>query len=206
MPQTTKDPVVLASEIVLALQTIASREVNPLDSVVITVGSIHGGSAPNIIPEKVTLQVTVRTYKDDVREQVLKAIERIIKGAAVMAGMPAECEPVITKIDSCPVTYNDPELVGRVTGALRVGIGAENVVAKPASMGSEDFGMYGHTAKVPSFMMWLGSVAPDKAAANEKGGAKLPGLHSPHYLPERAGTIRMGVLGMTLASLELLGK
>jgi hippurate hydrolase len=203
-PHTTKDPIVLASQIILALQTIASREIDPLENVVVTVGAIHGGTRPNVIPTEVTLQVTIRTYGDKIREQTLASFERIINACAHMAGMPQNAMPVIRKTDHTVATYNDPQLVSRMTGLLKRVVGEENVIQKDPSMGSEDFGLYGKHANVPSFMIWTGSGHPEKVPAHFKGDLTLPGLHSCYYKPELEGTLRTGILGMTLQALDLL--
>jgi len=206
-PQTTKDPVVIAAQTVLNLQTIVSREVRAIDPVVISVGSIHGGTKYNIIPDEVTLQLTIRTYKDDVRAKVFKAIERIVKGTAATAGVPPELEPKITFREGTPSTYNTPELVTRVTQTLRRTLGEENVIQRDPSMGGEDFGLLGRQEpKIPIFMYRLGSVSKEKVAASKAGGPALPSLHSSKYLPEREGTIKTGVVSMTAAALDLLKK
>jgi len=207
MPHATKDPVVIAAQTVLALQTIASREVKATEPVVVTVGSIHGGTKRNVIPDEVTLQLTVRTYSEAVRQQVLKAIERIAKGIAMAAGVPKELEPVVTLQDeSTPATYNTPELVERVLPALRAAVGDQNVIKREPSMGAEDFGLYGRQdPKIPIFMFRLGSVAPEKVAESKReGGKRLPSLHSSKYLPVREPTIKTGVLAMTAAAIDLL--
>jgi amidohydrolase len=208
-PDKSKDPVVLAAQIVLALQTIASRETKPTDPVVVTVGTIHGGTKRNIIPNEVTLQLTVRTYKDDVRERTLKAIERIAKGTAIAAGIPKELEPVVTvsEEESTPATYNTPELVDRVTGVFRRVLGPENVVEREPVMGAEDFSRYGREEpKVPIFMYRLGSIPPEKVAESKRTGVPLPSLHSSRYLPQRKETIETGVFTMTVAAVDLLAK
>jgi hippurate hydrolase len=208
MPHTTKDPIVIAAQTILALQTIASREVKPIDSVVVTVGSIHGGTKHNIIPNEVTMQLTVRTYKDDVRRQVLKAIERIVKGTAAAAGVPEEREPIITATaESTSATYNTPELVDRVVAGLKKSLGDDKLVEREPTMGAEDFGLYGRDEpKIPCFMWRLGSVSAEQIAAAKSGGPPLPSLHSSKYLPQKEPTIRTGVLAMTSAALDLLGK
>jgi amidohydrolase len=206
-PEKTKDPVVIAAQTVLALQTIASREVDPKEPVVVTVGSIHGGTKHNVIPDEVTLQLTVRTYKDDVRQQVLKAIERIVKGTAQAAGVPKDREPTVTvKDEHTPAVYNTPELVERVANVHRRLLGDANVVRRDPSMGGEDFGRYGREEpKIPICMFRLGAVAPDKFDASRQPGAPpLPTLHSARFLPERQATIRTGVMSMTAAALDLL--
>jgi hippurate hydrolase len=208
-PHSAKDPIVIAAQTIMALQTIASREVKATDPVVVTVGSIHGGSKHNVIPDEVTLQLTVRTYKEEVRQQVLKAIERIVKGTAMAAGVPKELEPIVKVADeTTPATFNTPELVERVTRTLRATVGEANVVAREPSMGAEDFGLFGRQEpKIPIFMYRLGSMPAERvAAAKQEGGAKLPSLHSSKYLPDREPTIRTGVLTMTASAMDLLAK
>lgn len=208
-PHTTKDPIVVAAQTILNLQTIASREIKPIAPVVITVGSIHGGTKHNIIPDEVALQVTVRTYEDDVRDQVLTAIERIVKGTAATAGIPAEREPVVTRRanESTFATYNTPELVERVVAGLRKSLGEDNVVQGEPGMGSEDFGLFGRTTpKVPIFLYRLGTVDPEQHAAFKVGKVRLPSLHSSTYLPAKEASLRTGVTSMTAIALDLLGK
>jgi hippurate hydrolase len=208
MPNMTKDPIVIAAQTILALQTIASREVKPTDPVVVTVGSIHGGTKHNIIPNEVTLQLTIRTYKDETRQQVLGAIERIVKGTAATAGVPKDREPIITRTpESTFATYNTPALVDRVTATLRKSLGDANVVEREPTMGAEDFGLYGRDEpRIPIFMLRLGSVSPDQIAAAKAGNQSLPSLHSARYLPQREPTIRTGTLALTTAALDLLGR
>ena len=203
-PHTTIDPVVIAARIVLDLQTIVSREIDPLDSAVVTVGSIHGGSKHNIIPSEVKLQLTVRTFKDTVRQHVLEAIERIAKAAAAAARAP---EPSVATLpgEFTPSTYNDPKLTQRVVAALKPALGAEQVVPKPPEMGGEDFSRFGR-AGVPIFMFWLGTVPPDKVEEARRAGRPLPSLHSAFYAPVPEPSVRTGVTAMSLAALELLGR
>jgi hippurate hydrolase len=205
-PHQTKDPVVIAAQVVLALQTIASRETRPTDPVVVTVGSIHGGTKHNVIPDEVTLQLTVRTYKDEVRARTMRAIDRIVQGVAQAAGVPADRRPTVAvKDEYTPAVYNTPELAERVAAVFRRVLGEANVVRRDPSMGGEDFGRYGrHEPRVPIFMYRLGSVSPEEVAAHGDDPTALPGLHSSKYLPEPAGTLRTGVLTMTAAALELL--
>ena len=209
-PNKTKDPIVIAAQTVLALQTISSREVDPLEPVVVTVGSIHGGTKRNIIPDEVTMQLTVRTYDDAVRGQTLAAIERVVEGTAKAAGVPDDRAPVVTLrgAESSPVMYNTPELVARVTGVFRGALGEGNVVERQPVMAGEDFGRFGREEPpVPVFLFWLGAVAPQRMAASKEPGAPpLPGLHSSKFLPEPTATIRTGVFAMTSAALDLLGK
>src|SRR5205814_4159743 len=139
-PEATKDPIVVAAQTVMALQTIVSRENSPLDPAVVTVGSIHGGTRYNIIPDEVNLQLTVRTYKEEVRKRVLASIERIVKGVASAAGIPEDRAPIVKIAEGTSSTYNEPQLVERVVVAFRHALGDENVVQVPPIMASEGFG------------------------------------------------------------------
>jgi amidohydrolase len=204
-PHLTKDPIVISSQVVLALQTIASRETKPNDPVVVTVGSIHGGTKHNIIPDQVKLQITVRTYKDEVRKKTLASIERIAKGIAMAAGVPKELEPTVKLTgEGTTATYNDPELVQRVLPALRGAVGAANVVEREPIMGAEDFGLYGRQEpKIPIFMFRLGTVTAQQVEESKRSGTPLPSLHSSKYLPQREA-IRVGVESMSAAAMDLL--
>jgi len=201
-PQSTKDPIVVASEIVLALQTIVSRETSPLDPVVVTVGSFHGGAKRNVIPDQVELLLTVRTYKPEVRKRVLASIERIAKGIASAAGIPDDRAPIVevSKTEATDATYNDPALTDRLSRALKRDMGADNVVQIDPLMVSEDFGRFGLDRQIPICMLNVGAVDPAKIAS----GARLPSLHSSEFSPVPEPTIRGGVKAMTLATLELL--
>jgi len=208
-PEATKDPVVLAAQIVLALQTIVSRENSPLDPAVVTVGSIHGGTKRNIIPDEVTLQLTVRAYKEEVRQHLLAAIERIAKGTALAAGIPADHAPVVrvNETEYAPATYNDPALAERLTGAFNAALGADNVVRMAPVMGSEDFGRFAlENHQIPAVIFWVGAVEPAKVAASRQTGTPLPSLHSALFAPVPEPTIRTAVKAMTAAVLELMKK
>jgi hippurate hydrolase len=179
-PQSTKDPIVVASEIVIALQTIVSRERSPLDPVVITVGAFHAGSKRNIIPDEAKLMLTVRTYKADVRERVLASIERVAKGIAFAAGIPEDRAPIVTVLgESTPSTYNDPALTQRMYAAVAKQIGAASVVEGEPGMASEDFGRFSLDHKIPATMLRVGAADPVKVAS----GAALPSLHSSKFAP-----------------------
>ncbi len=208
-PHKTKDPVVLAAEIITMWQTIASRETNPHDDVVVTVGSIHGGTKHNIISDEVKMQLTVRTYKKEVRDSVLAAIERIARGCATAAGLPPEKMPDVhvRQDEFTPATYNNPELTRRVSAALKSAIGAENVIAKDPTMGGEDFSEYSlPDHSVPAFMFNVGAVDPANVAESKKTGKPLPSLHSSKFAPVPEPTIRTGMIGMTAAILDLMKK
>jgi hippurate hydrolase len=202
-PHTTVDPIVIAARTVLALQTIVGRENNPLDPAVVTVGSIHGGTKHNIIPDEVRLQLTVRSYKDDVRKRILASIERIANAEAAAAGAPKP--PDVTTSEGTPAMYNDPAVTKRVADALARGLGADRVVEAQPVMGGEDFSEYGR-AGVPATLVWVGAVEPKKYEASKASGAPLPSLHSSEFAPDREATLRTGVKTVTLAALELLGK
>jgi len=207
-PEATKDPVVIASQIVLALQTIVSRENSPLDPAVVTIGSIHGGTKRNIIPDEVVLQLTVRTYKEEVRQRIVASIERIAKGVAFAAGVPEDRAPLLKIIESehAPALYNDPPLTERITGAIGRTIGSDNVVKVPPMMASEDFGSFSLNQQIPSVMLWLGTIEPARVEASRKSGKPLPSLHSSMFQPLPEPTLRTGVRAMTAAVLELLKK
>ena len=206
-PQSTKDPIVLASQIVLALQTIVSREIHPLDPAVVTVGSIHGGTKHNIIPDEVHLQLTIRSYSDEVREKLIAAIKRIAIGQAVAAGLSEEKHPLVkVKDEYTPAAYNDPKLVARVNGVFEKWFGKDVMIERKPTMGGEDFGRYGRTEhKIPIYMFRLGGVSPAAMKRAQALGQPLPSLHSAKFAPD-TDCIRTGVTAMSAAVLELLSK
>jgi hippurate hydrolase len=204
-PHTTIDPVVIAARMVLDLQTIVSRETNPLDPAVVTVGSIHGGTKHNIIPDEVRLQITVRTTKDSVRKHTLESIERIAKAAAQAADAP----PPEIKIDPeefTPALVNDSKLTKKTTDLFAEILGRDKVFERPLILGGEDFGRYGKEG-VPIFLYFLGTSEPGAvAAASKEGGKPLPSMHSDRFAPVPEPTIKTGVLTMSMAVLNLMGK
>ncbi|WNG59252.1 amidohydrolase [Archangium gephyra] len=202
-PHTTVDPIVLAARTILSLQTLVSREKHPLEPAVVTVGSIHGGTKHNIIPDEVKLQLTVRSYKPEVRKQLLAGIERVANAEAAAANAPRKPEVSVT--EGTPATYNDPELTKRLVGAITRVLGKENLREATPVMGGEDFSEYG-LAGVPAVMLWLGTVEPKRHAEAKAAGETLPSLHSPLFYPDRERTLRTGVTSLTTAALELLGK
>jgi len=205
-PETTKDPIVVAAQVVMALQTIVSRENSPLDPAVVTVGSIHGGTRYNIIPDEVNLQLTVRTYKEEVRKRILASIERIVKGVALTAGIPDDRAPVVKVSEGTGSTYNDPQLIERLVGTFKQALGEENVVKMPPMMASEDFGYFSMDQKIPTTIFWLGASDPAKVKASRESGVALPGLHSALFAPVPEPTLRTGVKAMTSAVLDLMKK
>jgi len=201
MPHNTVDPVVLAARIVLSLQTVVARENNPVDPVVVTIGSIHGGTQGNIIPDEVRLQLSVRTYTPAVRTRTLAAIRRIAKGEAIAAGAPREPQVDAPAVAGAPV-YNDPALTLRLADALKRGLGEAEVVEMPQKMTSEDFAQYG-LAGVPSVLLHIGAVDPAKLAAARDTGIPVPAPHSPEWAPEREPTLKAAVRAEVTALLEL---
>jgi hippurate hydrolase len=208
-PHKIKDPIVLAAEIINTWQTIVSRENNPLDPVVLTVGSIHGGTKHNVIPDEVKMQLTVRTYKSEVRERVLADIDRIAKGCAAAAGMPAELAPIVSvsKDPNTIAAYNNPELTKRLVAIWKKSLGDENVEIVDPTMGGDDFSEYSlPDHSIPAVYFHFGAVEPAKIAEYKRGGKELPTLHSSKFAPVPEPTIRTGVIGMTAAVLDLMKK
>jgi amidohydrolase len=200
-PHLTIDPIVVAARIVLDLQTLVSREINPQDAAVVTVGSIHGGTKHNIIPSEVKLQLTVRSFKDEVRDHLIKGIERVAKAAAAAARAP---EPVvrIELDDFTPALVNDTALAKKTAKMWHGVLGRDSVKEVPPIMGGEDFARYGK--EVPIFFYFLGTADPGQFAAWKKGGPALPGMHTDQYYPIIEPSIRTGVTAMTSAVLNLL--
>jgi amidohydrolase len=199
-PHSTVDPVVLAAMLVLDLQTIVSREVNPIHPAVVTVGSIHGGTKHNIIPNDVRLQLTLRAYRPEVAEQLVEGIRRRAKGLAEAHKAPA---PVVTIGESTPPTVNTPELVAKVVPMLAKELGTSNVVEVEPVMGAEDFGLFNQRG-VPIFMFRLGTILPDRLASAKAKGEPMPSLHSSLYYPDAPQSLRIGVRAMTSAVIGLL--
>ena len=190
-PHMSIDPVVIASMIVMDLQTIVSRSVKPIEDAVVTVGAIKGGTKHNIIPDEVSLQLTVRTYKEEVRQLVHRRIKEIARGIAIAAALPENKMPQVSIPDVfTPANYNNPQLVEQIRTSASKTIGAENVVDAEPQMVGEDFARFGQTKEqVPSVLYWLGTV-PDERM---QSGEDLPGLHSPFYYPDPLGSIETGV-------------
>ncbi len=203
-PHKGKDPILLAAQIILALQTIVSREIDPIDAAVITVGSIHGGNQRNVIPEAVVLQLTVRCYQDSVRKQILSAIARICRDLGRAADLAEELLPVVEILSHGPAVHNDPALVSRVTASMKQVINEKRIELAKPMMGGEDFARYSLDGEIPSAFFWLGVVDPQRIASAQSDGLPLPSGHSPFYQIMPAPAIHTGVLAMTCAILDLL--
>ncbi len=205
-PELTHDPVVLASKIVVALQTLVSRETATQKAAVVTVGSIHGGEKHNIIPNAVKLQLTIRSYESEVRDALLDGIRRTAKYEALAAGFPEDLLPVVELLpEHTPAAWNSPDFMARVSRAMEPAIGEGRVIEVPPVMGGEDFGRFAPAANCEGAIFWLGIVSKkDWAASQEPGAAPLPGLHTSRIAPDALPAIRTGVLAMTAAVMDLL--
>ena len=203
-PQTGKDPIVLAAEFILTAQTIVSRQIDPQQPAVLTVGTIHGGTKNNIIPDEVTMGLTLRTYSPAVRDQIVAAIKREADGLATGYGIPADRMPIVTVVEGAPVTLNDDAMAERVRTSAIAALGKERVGNATAIMGSEDVGLFTLGGKIPGVMYWLGAADPEKLAASRKNGLPLPSPHSPLFAPDYAPAITTGVTAMTAVAIDLL--
>ncbi len=207
-PHTAKDPIVLAARIVGALQTLVSREIDPLESAVVTVGSFHAGAKHNIISDKAELLITVRSYKPEVRQHLLEGIARIAKGEAIAAGMPDDKMPDVRIMkDYTPSTYNTPGITPKIASAFEARFGKDRVRAVPASMGGEDFSQFWLADKsIESLIFWVGGVPQAQWDAAKGDPAKLPSLHSPYWAPDAEKVIATATEAMTAAALSILAK
>jgi amidohydrolase len=207
-PHKTKDPIVLAAQIVLALQTIVSREIDPTESAVVTVGAIQGGSKRNIISDRVTMQLTLRSYSEDVRKHLIDAIRRMCDGLGRAAGLPDDLLPVVTQVeDPAFAIYNDPPLTQRVAKVFKETFGTDKALPQKPVMGAEDFSEFGRTPeRIPICMFWLGAVKRSTYEESMQKNKSLPSLHSPFFAPDPESTIKTGIMATTAAALEILGK
>jgi amidohydrolase len=205
-PEAGKDPIVMAAEFVVELQTVVSRSTPPSQPAVVTVGDIHGGTKRNIISDEVKMELTTRCYSEQVRQTIIEGVKRTAKGVAIAAGVSENRMPIVTVLDdeSTPATINDPALAARLQKIFVAKLGAENVIEKQPIMGSEDFGIFSLDRRIPAVIFWLGAYDPAKVAESERTGVALPSPHSPFFAPLPEPTIRTGVTAMTDAALALL--
>jgi hippurate hydrolase len=208
-PHTVKDPIVLASAIVTRLQTLVSREQNPLDPAVVTVGSFHAGTKHNVVSDSAKLQLTVRSYSDETRQRLLDGIRRIAAGEAMASGMPQDRMPVVTVEDPYTrATFNSPDMTKELLDHLGTQMGKERVVTTPAVMGGEDFGEFRRAdeTKIKSVIFWVGGQPASAIEAAKQGTKTLPALHSPFWAPEADKVIGAGAEALTLTAMRLMPK
>ncbi|MBN8841851.1 MAG: amidohydrolase [Sphingomonadales bacterium] len=209
-PQATKDPIVLASRIVTSLQTLVSREVSPLDSAVVTVGSFHAGAKHNIIPDEARLQLTVRSYTDEVRAKLLDGIARIAKGEAIAAGIPEDRMPEvkIEKDEFTPAMFNTVDFTNEMAGFLKTRFGDQRVAQLPPVMGGEDFSRFSREENkdIKSLIIWVGGVPQAEFDAAKKEGRTLPSLHSPFWAPDAPAVISTATEALTAMAMKLMPK
>jgi hippurate hydrolase len=203
-PQSGKDPIVLAAEFVLVAQTIVSRQINPQEPAVLTVGTIHGGTKNNIIPDEVTLGLTLRSYSAEVRDQIVAAVRREAKGLAEGYGIPEDRMPTVTITEGTPATINDAALAERIRASATAVLGSDRVGEAKAVMGSEDVGQFTLDGKIPGVMYWLGAADAAKLEESRKTGVALPSPHSALFAPVYAPAISTGVTAMTAIAMDLL--
>ena len=206
-PHTTVDPVVLASAIVMKLQTVVSRSSSPLDPAVITVGSFHAGAKHNIISDEAKLQLTVRSYSDESRQLLLDGIRRVARGEAITAGLPETLMPEITVEDPyTPSTFNDPDFSESIAAGFRQRFGDERVMEWPAVMGGEDFSQFRRAAPedVKSMIFWISGTPQPLLDRLEEDGTPLPSLHSPFWAPDAEKVIATGAEALASAAIRLM--
>ncbi|WP_299322679.1 amidohydrolase [Parasphingopyxis sp.] len=206
-PHTTRDPIVLGARIVGALQTLVSREIDPQQPAVVTVGSFRAGSKHNIISDEAQLLLTVRSYTDEVREQLLSGIERIARAEGMVAGLPEELLPVVTRRDEyTPAVYNTPEMSGELFALWRSRFGEERVLEGQPVMGGEDFSRYYRADRenVQSVLFWVGGVPHDRWEAAQRGEIELPSLHSAHWAPDAEIVVGTATEALVAAALDIL--
>jgi amidohydrolase len=208
-PEQTKDPVIMAGEFLVMLQTIVSRQNSPQQPAVITVGHIVGGTKRNIIPDEVLMELTMRSFDDAQRDAMIADVQRIAKGIAIAGNVPEDRMPIVTvsKSEYTPVTVNDAALADKFRSVAKAALGPQNLVETKPSMASEDFGEWAlPDHSVPIFCFWLGASDPAKVAESERTGIPLPATHSPNFAPIPEPSLRAGITAMTAMSLALLNK
>ncbi len=198
----------LGSRIVTSLQTLVSREQEPQDPAVVTVGSFQGGAKHNIIPDEAKLLLTIRSYSDETRAKLIEGIKRIARGEAIAAGVPDDRMPVVTvKDEFTPSTFNPPEFAEKMAVVLKSHFPQDKVIKTPAVMGGEDFSRFYRADKsINSFIFWVGGVPADRMAQAASGQASLPSLHSPFWAPQADTLIATASEAMTVLALDILKK
>ncbi len=203
-PQSGKDPILLAAEFVLVSQSIVSRQIDPQQPAVLSVGTIHGGTKNNIIPDEVDLGLTLRTFSTEERDQIVADIRRTANGLAEAYGVPADRMPTLSIVESTPVTVNNPAFAERLRGFASEALGKDHVLPTEPVMGSEDAGLFSLDGQIPFVMYWLGAADPGKLAESLKTGVPLPSLHSPLFAPDYEPAIPTGVTAMTAIAMDVL--
>ncbi len=194
-PHLTKDPIVMSSQFITTVQTIISRNLSPINAGVVTVGSIHGGTKHNIIPNHVDLQITVRSYSDEDRELIISRIKKIAESIAIQNDLPKNLYPIVKLRDEyTPAVFNNPDLAVRAKEILSKELGKDKVFDGPQVMGGEDFGQFGRVEpKIPSLLFWIGAVSQKDYKEFLNNSKKLPSLHSSKFLPDYEKTIDTGI-------------
>ena len=208
-PHTTRDAIVLGSRIVTTLQTLVSREIDPQDPAVVTVGSFQGGAKHNIIPDEARLQLTVRSYKPEVRQRLLRGIERIVRGESIAAGVPDDrmSDVRIRENEYTPATFNTETLAAHALTVFTRHFGSDRVVSTPAVMAGEDFGRFRLADPgIESLIFWVGGTPRDRWDAAGRDHHKLPSLHSPFWAPDAGAVISTATEALTVLSLDLFSK
>jgi amidohydrolase len=203
-PQAGKDPIVLAAEFVLTAQTIVSRQMDPQIPAVVTVGTIHGGTKNNIIPEDVTMGLSLRSFSDEVRAKIVSELDREAKGLAEGYGIPTDRMPTVKVFENTPATINDPGLNAKIRASGESALGKENVLDAHPVMGSEDVGQFSLGGTIPAVMFWLGVADSQKLAESKTSGVSLPMQHSPLFAPVYEPAIKTGVTAVTAMALDIL--
>lgn len=207
MPQLGKDPIVMAGEFIVQLQTIVSRQEDPHNPAVVTIGDIHGGAKRNVIPNEVKLELTTRAFNQKAMQIIVEGVRRTAQGVALSAGVPEDRQPIVTILEdeSTAETFNNPALTARVKSTLIKTLGSQNVFDEEPIMASEDFGLLGLEGhKIPTVIFWLGAMDPVKFAAAQAAGKSLPGPHNSRFEPLPEPTLRTGVTAMTSVAISLL--
>ena len=207
MPHTTIDPIVIAARIIIDIQTIVSREINPVKPAVVTVGAIHGGIKNNIIPDEVKMLLTIRFFEDDVFSTIKESLINITRGAAITAGLPENKMPLVLFSEGVtPPVSNNPELVMKVADSMKNILGDDKLIRVDPATVAEDFGKYGLTdEKIPIAIFWLGGVNPEKYSDHMKNGTPLTPLHNSTFTPDFVPTFKTGVAAMSKTVINLVG-